>query len=169
MKIRLVAFATILGLMLTRSLVAQSNPSAPESFTWSGEFVSVDGTTLTVKCRVAGEQAVSELPRLKAGDRVLLTWSGLTDYADAIAGVALEATAKNADRFSFPVEFVSYDDSRKYATLKVKIPENGVAALKSLKAGDWVTAMSPHGPSSKQTPITKIRPYPGSWESWSSK
>jgi hypothetical protein len=169
MKIRLVAFATFLGLMLTSSLVAQSNSSAPESFSWSGEFVSLEGTTLTVKGRVAGEQAISEFPRLKSGNRILLTWSGFTDYADAVSQVALEATAKSADRFSFPVEFVSYDDSRKYATFKVKIPESGVAGLKSLKPGDWVTAMSPHGASSKTTPITKIRPYPGSWDSTSSK
>jgi hypothetical protein len=169
MKLRLVAFATILTLVLTSSLVAQSNPPAPESYSWSGELVRVEGTTLTVKTRVVGEQAIGEFPRLKGGERVLITWSGATDFADAISRVALEATSRSEERFTFPVEFVSYDNSTRYVTLKVKIPENGVSALSALKPGEWVTAMSPHGAVSKTTPVTRIRPYVGTWESTSSK
>jgi hypothetical protein len=156
----------ILGVLaLGGSLIAQSTQPAAGEFSWHGELVALEDTArmLTVKSPVVGEQAPAEFGRLKAGERVVLTWSGFDKFADAINGVARPANAsKSEDRFTFPAEFVSYDSGRRYATFKVQIPQNSIANLKSLKPGEWVTATSPHGQSSRTTPIVTIRPYVGS-------
>ena len=147
-------------LVLTSSLVAQSALTT-EAFSWSGELVALDETArlLTVKSRVVGEQTDAELGRLKAGERVTLTWSGYDKYADAIREVRSAGVNKPEERFTFPSEFVSFDAAHRYLTFKVQIPQNSLGNLKSLKPGEWVTATSPHGPSAKSTPIVSVRPY----------
>jgi hypothetical protein len=90
----------------------------------------------------------------------MLTWSGFFDSADAVNNVAhYDATKKADEKFTFPVEFVSYDAQRKYITFKAPIPADQVAKIQSLKPGEWVTATSPHGKASGMQPIVKIRPY----------
>jgi hypothetical protein len=147
-------------LVLTGSLVAQSALTS-EAFSWSGELIGVDETArfLTVRSRVVGEQTDAELGRLKAGERVMLTWSGYEKYADAIREVRPAAVNKFEDRFMFPAEFVSFDAARRYMTFKVQIPQDSVKNLKSLKPGEWVTATSPHGPSAKSNPVVSVSPY----------
>jgi hypothetical protein len=108
---------------------------------------------------VVGEQTDAELGRLKAGERVTLTWSGYDKYADAIREVRSAGVNKPEERFTFPSEFVSFDAAHRYLTFKVQIPQNSLGNLKSLKPGEWVTATSPHGPSAKSTPIVSVRPY----------
>ena len=51
---------------------AQSSQPKGDTYTWNGEFVSLDTTakTMTVKSRVAYQEAISELKHFKAGDRV---------------------------------------------------------------------------------------------------
>jgi hypothetical protein len=147
-------------LVLTSSLVAQSAVTS-EAFSWSGELVALDETArlLTVKSRVVGAQTDAEFGRLKAGERVMLTWSGYDRYADAIREVRPAAVNKFEERFSFPTEFVSFDAAHRYMTFKVQIPQDSVGNLKSLKPGEWVTATSPHGPSTKSNPVVSARPY----------
>jgi hypothetical protein len=147
-------------LLLTSTLIAQSALTS-EAFSWSGELAALDGTArlLTVKARVVGEQTNAEFGRLKAGERVLLTWSGFDKYADAIREVRPAAVSKFEERFMFPAEFVSFDAARRYMTFKVQIPQDSVENLKSLKPGEWVTATSPHGTSAKSNPVVVVRPY----------
>jgi hypothetical protein len=147
-------------LVLASSLVAQS-ALTKEAFSWSGELVALDKTTrfLTVKSRVVGEQSDAEFGRLKAGERVILTWSGYDKYADAIREVRSAGVNKSEERFTFPSEFVSFDPAHRYLTFKVQIPQNSLGNLNSLKPGEWVTATSPHGPSAKATPVVSVRPY----------
>jgi hypothetical protein len=164
MKRMVVVLATVCVLLLTSSLLAQSTQPTSEAFSWSGELVALDENTrlMTVKSRVVYEQAPAEFGRLKSGERVMLTWSGFDKYADAIREVRSAGASKTEERFTFPVEFVSFDAGRQYVTFKVQIPETGISNLKSLKPGEWVTATSPHGPSSKSTPVVMVRPYVGS-------
>src|SRR5688500_3779097 len=65
---------------------AQSTQPASDTFTWVGELVSVDATarTLTVKSRVAYQEALSELKQFKAGEPVWVVWSGVSDHSDAV-------------------------------------------------------------------------------------
>ena len=69
--------------------IAQSSQPKSDTYTWNGELVSLDTTakTLTVKSRVAYQEAISELKHFKAGDRVWIVWSGLHDSSDAVRQV----------------------------------------------------------------------------------
>ena len=142
-------------------LAMQSPPRTGETFSWLSELVELDENArmITVEARVVGEQARAEFGRLKTGERVMLTWSGLDKYSDAIWRADRFTGNKSEERFTFPVEFVSFDGGRHYVTFKVQIPANSMANLKALKPGEWVTATSPHGPSANSTPVTMVEPY----------
>ena len=149
-------------LLLTGSLAAQSTQLTSEVFSWSGELVAFDATThvLTVKAPVVYEQAPAQFRRMKAGDRMMLTWSGYDKYADAVREAHPMAGLRTAsDRFTFPADFVSYDAEHRYVTFKFQVPENSIANLKTLRAGEWITATSPHGASAKSNPVVTVRPY----------
>jgi hypothetical protein len=144
---------------------AQSVQPISPTYSWSGELVGLDGDgrTVTVKSRVVGEQALAEFPRFKMGDRIVLTWSGFDTYADAISrAVRYDAAKKWNEPFTFPVEFVGYDVARQYVTFKFQAPAASVAAIKSLKAGEWVTAMSRHRPASESEAIKAVTAYTAS-------
>jgi len=144
---------------------AQSLHPTSETYSWSGELVGFDanGRTMTVKTRVVGDQALAEMPHFKAGDRIVLTWSGFDTYADAISlAVRYDAATKWSEPFTFPVEFVAYESPRQYVTFKFQIPAGSVDALKTLKPGEWVTATSRHRPSSETEAITAVHAYTAS-------
>src|SRR5207247_3423006 len=89
---------------IASQVAAQSSQPAADTYTWSGELVSLDegARILTVKARVVGDQPMTELPKFKAGDRLLLTWSGYDKYADAISRAVRYDATRNADpRFTF--------------------------------------------------------------------
>jgi hypothetical protein len=154
--------ATIFVLSLTAGLAAQSRQPADEAFSWNAELIALDELTriVTVKAPILTDRVGTDFEPLKAGERITLRWSGYQDYADSIAQAIRSTEGTKADgHFTFPVEYVSFDAARRYVTFKVKVPESGLAGLKSLKAGDWVTATSPQGPASKTTPVITIRPY----------
>jgi hypothetical protein len=61
--------------------VAQPPQAKSDAYTCHGEFMSFDtaAKTITVKSRVAYQDAISELKHFKAGDRVGIVWSGIHD------------------------------------------------------------------------------------------
>jgi hypothetical protein len=160
------AIATFCVLALTAiRLGAQSVQPTSETYSWSGELVGFDanGRTITVKSRVVGDQALKDLPQFKAGDRIVLTWSGFDTYADAILrAVRYDGTQKWNDPFTFPVEFVAYEPSRQYVTFKFQVPAGSVEPLKSVKPGEWVTATAKHRPSNEADAITAVNAYTAS-------
>ena len=144
---------------------AQSLKPTSETYSWSGELVAFDPNSriVTVKSRVVGEQALKDLPGFKSGERIVLTWSGFDTYADAISRVVRYDAAKQwSDIFTFPAEFVSYETPRQYVTFKFQVPAASVEALKPLKAGEWITAISRHRPSSEAEAITAVNAYTAS-------
>ena len=70
---------SVLALLLTApaSVAAQSSHPNAGTYQWSGEFVSFDSaaSTLTVKSRIAYQEAVSELKQFKPGEQVWIVWS----------------------------------------------------------------------------------------------
>ena len=158
------AMFCVLALAAARlfAVPAQSTPASSNTYEWSGELVALDEPSrmLTVKTNVVGDQALKELPAFKPGERIALTFSGYDKYASGIYRVAkYDATKKSDERFTFPVEFVSYDTAHQYVTFKTQIPAEDIAKIKSLKPGEWVTATSQHGESAKTQPIVMIRPF----------
>jgi hypothetical protein len=159
----LTAVATFCVLMLAAIRVgAQSVQPTSATYSWSGELVAFDPETriATVKSRVAGEEALREMPHFKAGDKIVLRWSGFDTYADAISrAVRYDSSATWSDAFTFPVEFVTYESPRQYVTFKFQVPMTSVDSIKSVKPGEWVTAIARHRPASEAEAITAVNAY----------
>lgn len=141
---------------------AQSaQPRSGETYLWHGELVSVDGATrtLTVKARVLGD-AVAEVGRFNAGDRVLLTWSGLDIHAGAVRRVSkYEAAQQILEFFAMPAELGSRDVQGEYMTIRVRVPEPAVASAKGIKPGEWLTITARHRPKTDADAIVAIGVY----------
>lgn len=141
---------------------AQSTQPTSDTFTWVGELVSIDTTarTLTVKSRVAYQEALSELKQFKAGEPVWVVWSGVSDHSDAVRQFRRpEANRKITDTLVVPAELVSPEATNQYVTLRVKVPEAGLTAIKSVKPGEWVTMTSRHRPATEADAVVAVKPY----------
>jgi hypothetical protein len=124
--------------------------------------VSVDSaaSTLTVKSRIAYPEAVSELKQFKPGEKVWVVWSGIRDYSDAMRQVRpVSAGNKIAEDLVLPAELVSTEAPNQYVTIRVKVPETSVAAIKDVKPGQWVTVTSRHRPSTESEAVVAVKPY----------
>jgi hypothetical protein len=156
------ALVTFSALSLTGiGVAAQSVQPTGDRYSWAGEFVDFDASSriMTVASRAVGD-ATSALPRFKAGDRIVLTWSGFDTYADAIArAVSQDAAAKLNEPFKLPVEFVKYDASRQYLTFKAQVPPDSIDALKAMKAGEWITATARHRPTGAADALMTVHAY----------
>ena len=109
---QIVAVATILTISGPVLAGAQSTQTKSDTYTWNGELVSLDTTamTMTVKSRVAYQEAISELKHFKAGDRVWIVWSGVQDSSDAVRQVRRSETGRKIDEnFVLPAELISTD------------------------------------------------------------
>jgi hypothetical protein len=145
----------------TTTAQTPSHGSAADTFIWHGELVSVDtGTgTFTVKARMLSD-AAKEVARFNAGDRVLLTWSGIDRYADAIRQIGRhDASGKATEAFAFPVELASRDVPNDYVTFKFRAPAAAVAAAKAVKPGEWVTVTARQRSSGDAQAIVSVAPY----------
>jgi exosome complex RNA-binding protein Csl4 len=153
-----------IALTLSGSVIGLAQSSRPKSdtYTWNGEFVSLDTTakTMTVKSRVAYQEAISELKHFKAGDRVWIVWSGIHDSSDAVRQVRRSETGRTIDEaLVLPAELVSTEAPNQYVTIRVKVPESGLSAINTVKPGEWVTVTSRHRPSTDDEAIVAVRPY----------
>ena len=155
LAIALTISGSVLGL-------AQSSQPKGDTYTWNGEFVSLDTTakTMTVKSRVAYQEAIAELKHFKAGDRVWIVWSGIHDSSDAVRQVRRsEAGRKIDENLVLPAELVSIEAPNQYLTIRIKAPESAVAAIKTVKPGEWVTVTSRHKPTTDDDAVAAVRPY----------
>ena len=142
--------------------LAQSSQTKADTYTWNGEFVSLDAAakTMTVKSRVAYQEAISELKNFKAGDRVWIVWSGIHDSSDALRQVRRSETGRKIDEnLVLPAELVSTETPNQYLTIRIKVPETTVAAIKTVKPGEWVTVTSRQKPSTDDDAVVSVRPY----------
>jgi hypothetical protein len=141
---------------------AQSSKPASDTFTWMGELVALDpgAGTITVKSRVAYQEALSELKQFKAGEPVWVVWSGISDHSDAVRQFRRpEANRKIADTLVTPAELVSPEAISQYVTLRVKVPKAGLEAIRSVKPGEWITVTSRHRPANEAEAVVAVKPY----------
>jgi len=144
---------------------AQSTPAKGDTYTWIGELVSRDtiAKTITVKSRVAYQDALSDLKHFNAGDRVWIVWSGIRDSSDAVRQVRRPENGRSIDEILvLPAELVSTEAPNQYVTIRVKVPESGLAAINTVKPGEWVTVTSRHRPSNDDDAVVAVRPYSAS-------
>ena len=151
-------------LCLTASLMGAAQSEAPKggTYQWNGELVGVDPTasTLTVKSRIAYQEAVSELKQFKPGEKVWIVWSGIRDYSDAVRQVRRASTGNKIDEdLVLPAELVSTETPNQYVTIRVKVPESSLAAVKDVKPGQWVTVTSRHRPATEADAVLTVKPY----------
>src|SRR5688572_31554711 len=115
---------------------------------------------MTVKSRVAYPEAISELKHFKAGDRVWIVWSGVQDSSDAVRQVRRSETGRKIDEnLVLPAELISTEAPSSYITIQVKVPQSGLAAIKAVKPGEWITVTSRHRPSSDAEAVVSVRPW----------
>ena len=148
--------------MVVTDFAGECGSSLRRDLTWNGELVSFDATakSMTVKSRVAYQEAISELKHFKAGDRVWVVWSGNHDSSDAVRHVRrAEAGRTIDDTLVLPAELVSTEAPNQYITIRVKLPESGLAAITTVKPGAWVTVTSRHRPSTDADAVVSVRPY----------
>jgi hypothetical protein len=141
---------------------AQSSQPSRDTYMWSGEFVSVDttGKTVTVKARVAYQEALSELKQFKPGERVWVVWSGVHEYSDAVRQVRpFDASQKIEENLVLPAELVSTEAPNQYITIRVRVPESSLGATNTIKPGEWITVTSRHRPSTDAEAVVTVRPY----------
>jgi hypothetical protein len=141
---------------------ARSGVPKEGTYQWSGELVAVDSTasTLTVKSRIAYQEAASEVKQFKAAEKVWIVWSGIHDYSDAVRQVRRASTGKKIDEdLVMPAELVSTETPNQYVTIRVKAPESSLAAIKDVKPGQWLTVTSRHRPASEAEAIVAVKPY----------
>ena len=159
---QIIAVATIL--MISGPVLdgAQSTETKSDTYTWRGELVSLDTTamTMTVKSRVAYQESISELKHFKSGDRVWIVWSGVQDSSDAVRQVRRSETGRKIDEnLVLPAELMSTEAPEAYITIRVKVPESGLAAIKTVKPGEWVTVTSRHRPAGDAEAVVAVRPW----------
>jgi hypothetical protein len=141
---------------------AQSGDRKGDAYQWSGELVAVDSaaSTLTVKSRIAYQEAVSEVKHFKPGEKVWIVWSGIHDYSDAVRQIRRASTGNKIDEdLVMPAELVSTETPNQYLTMRVKVPEGSLAAIKDVKPGQWLIVTSRHRPSSEAETVVAVKPY----------
>jgi hypothetical protein len=141
---------------------AGTRPADSDTYQWSGELVSFDGTagTAIVKARIVDQDAAAEVKKFRTGDRVLLQWSGYEIYADAIRRVMPYTESRSAnDRFLLPVELVSNETPNQYLTFRLRVPVGSAPALKEVKPGEWITVTSAHKAARETDAVVSARPY----------
>jgi hypothetical protein len=157
--------AAIVGLLTLGApsvSAAQAPPSKSDTYTWPGELVSVDPTakSMTVKARIAYQEALSELTQFRSGEQVWIVWSGVHDYSDAIRQVRRPSPGRVMhEDLVLPAELVSPLATDQYIAIRVKVPESNLAAIRAVKPGEWVTVTSRHRPSTDADAVTAVKPY----------
>jgi hypothetical protein len=54
---------------------------------------------------------------------------------------------------------VSPEAPNQYLTIRVKVPEASVTALKDVKPGQWVTVTSRHRPATEADAVVSVKPW----------
>ncbi|MCY4077281.1 MAG: hypothetical protein OXH04_17835, partial [Acidobacteria bacterium] len=132
---------------------ARPGPSAGAdgTYRWHGELVALDerARTLTARARVAAPSGLAAVAGTMAGEPIVVTWSGFGDRANGIRSVAPDDGSGlwGNDGFLLRANLVATDPAGRYLTFEAAIPDESVAAVRTLRRGDWATVTSPHWPT----------------------
>lgn len=143
----------------TPGIAAEADMDKDTSFEWSAELVALDEATntITVKSLIVGRE-MTDWDAFDKGDRVVLTWSGITS-ATGVRYLSHEMPELENARLTMPVEFVSVTDDHRYVTYRVALPASEMANIKALETGAWITATSPYEADLDELLVESIRPY----------
>jgi len=150
-----------LGLLATATALpaaSADNATQHDTYTWSAELIEVDQPdgTVTVQSRLVSDADV-DFDALHAGDRVMLTWSGINTAAGVRSISRGDAAARDA--LTLPIEFVSPELDERYVRFKVAVPKDDLATVATLPPGSWVTATSRRNTKHFEEAVADLRPY----------
>jgi hypothetical protein len=158
-RLRIAAALLGLGALVGTATAADDGHAMPKTYQWSAELVAFDraANTATVKARLVETVTDKDVPKLKAGDHAMLTWSGLS-FAAGIRALERGNTS-SFDRLTMPIEYVSSELDGRYIVFKVPVPAADAPAIAKLEPGDWVTAQSPEKTLVWKEAVRSLRPY----------
>jgi hypothetical protein len=157
-----IAQTVLLALVAGAASAQTGAPAASTSYTWHAELVSHDTAKRTVTVKVAAvDPAVGEgLKKHRAGDRVLIHWSGIHAAAHGVRDVrAFDAALASKDEFMLPATLAAGQLENNYVTIALAVPASAESGLKSVTPGAWITLTSPHRPGAQADAVMSVRPY----------
>lgn len=146
---------------LQTALAQAPNAQNQNQYEWSAELVSFDqGSGMaTLKARMDARADTSILGELSEGDRITITWTGLT-WGAGIADISRQgSSSQSTGRLDMPAEFVGTEMDETYLLFRVPVPQSSASSLQGLASGEWVTATTPHSASRLNQAVSEIRPY----------
>jgi hypothetical protein len=150
--------ALCVGTGVTTAQTTQSQTD--DTFIWHGELITADAVSgaVTVKTSLLSE-AAGEAKNFKPGDRVLLSWSGVNQYAGSVRRIAKHDPAEKPEDFALPVELGSPVVQDNYVAFKFRASAAAIAAVKAVKPGEWITVTVRQRSSGDPQAIVSMTPY----------
>ncbi len=138
-------------------------PLPGATYRWDGEFVALDEATgtLTVKSRVASPSGLAAVADTRAGDPIVITWSGYDSQANGIRTAMPDDGSGlwGSNRFLLRATFVRADMAGRYLTFKVAVPEDSLETARALARGAWASVTSPHHPADAAPAVMTVSAY----------
>ena len=151
-----------------------------DTYRWTGELVALDEAAgmLTVKARFLSPAVSAASDGLRAGDAILLTWSGFGNRASGIWALARDEGSRSATgdlaadesaagatgpadggaRFPLRAVFEAIDAETRYLTFRAPLPEASRSAVRVLTRGAWVRLTSPRH-AADAPPLLAVEAY----------
>jgi hypothetical protein len=138
-------------------------PLPGATYRWDGELVSLDEATgmLTVKSRVVSPAGLAAVAGAKAGEPIVINWSGYRSRASGIRSAMPNDGSGlwGSNRFLLEATFVDIDASGSYLTFKTGMPGKSLAKVRALMRGEWATVVSPHHPADGSPAVLSVDAY----------
>ena len=168
--------ACAVGLLIwvagTATPTSTASSSPEETYRWTGELVALDegAGTLTVKARILSPAVLEASRGLRAGDSIVVTWSGYDDRASGVWAVARAgghaaaaddepASERDEERFPLRATFEALDAENRYLTFRVPLAEASLGTVRSLTPGAWARMTSPRHLEDAQAALLAVDPY----------
>ena len=138
-------------------------PARGATYRWQGELVALDEATdmLTVKSRVASPSGLAALAGAKAGEPIVITWSGFESRASGVRAALPDDGSGlwGSNRFLLRATFVESDAQGRYLTFKTAVPEDSLTTVRALTRGAWASVISPHHPADGIPAVLSVDAY----------
>ncbi len=138
-------------------------PAPGGTYRWDGELVSLDEAagTVTVKSRVVSEPGLSAVADAKAGEAIVITWSGYDTRASGIRSAMPDDGSGlwGSNRFLLRATFVEADAAGRTLTFEARVPPASLDAVRSLTRGSWASVRSPHHPADAEAAMLSVEAY----------
>ena len=138
-------------------------PTRGATYRWQGELVALDEATdmLTVKSRVASPSGLAALAGAKAGEPIVITWSGFESRASGVRAALPDDGSGlwGSNRFLLRATFVESDAQGRYLTFKTAVPEDSLTTVRALTRGAWASVISPHHPADGAPAVLSVDAY----------